>query len=542
MLRLVRSWVRSKLRRLSVSPVGARTTGAALLCAAFVLAGSAAVGATSGLAKVDQAPAPECAATKIGCAYTPTEAAPVPRDETGAGFFGAGVAVSANGNTILIGASNDSPTSTDINGPPTGAGAAWIFVRQGTGWTQQGSKLTGSDGFFGAEDALSCDGNTAFVGDAGSIVDVFDRTGSVWARTGRIDISRAPFNSNVVPGGLSVSCDGRTLALGNNIYTRSGANWQHEATLTVPLLNPVAASFNTVTDSLSGDGSTLLIGEPSANQGLATANFVLVFRRSQAGWTQEARLQPSDSALDPSGFFKGNGFGEALAISNDGSTALIGAPFDSGIGQNVLPGAAWIFTRTASGWTQTGTKLTAMQGDCCGGEWAQSVALTPDGTHAFVVGSGTSTGFAFVTVFKGSATGWSRLGSTPAVRGLGIGSLATSADGATLLAGDAVAHNSVGAAQLFEPTPIRVQSVKAALSKNKTLVRTARQGLLQNAVGFALTISKHTMPRHGMLRVSPNGAYTYRPTRGFHGRDSFTVTIRDGNGRTTTLRVAITVA
>ena len=52
--------------------------------------------------------------------------------ETGAGEFGWSVALSADGNTALIGGVAD-------NG---GVGAAWVFTRSGGVWTQQGSKLT----------------------------------------------------------------------------------------------------------------------------------------------------------------------------------------------------------------------------------------------------------------------------------------------------------------------------------------------------------------------------------------------------------------
>jgi hypothetical protein len=68
------------------------------------------------------------------------------------------VALSGDGNTALIGGPVD-------NG---GVGTAWVFTRSGSTWTQQGSKLTGTDetegGFFGFSVALSGDGNTALIG------------------------------------------------------------------------------------------------------------------------------------------------------------------------------------------------------------------------------------------------------------------------------------------------------------------------------------------------------------------------------------------
>src|ERR1700759_4766081 len=46
------------------------------------------------------------------------------------------------------------------------------------------------------------------------------------------------------------------------------------------------------------------------------------------------------------------GFGSAVAISGDGMTAIVGAPSDAG-GR----GAAWVFTREGSTWTQQSEKL-----------------------------------------------------------------------------------------------------------------------------------------------------------------------------------------
>ena len=78
--------------------------------------------------------------------------------ESGNGRFGASVALSADGNTALVGGNFDN----------SDAGAAWVFTRSGETWTQQGPKLTGSEelgaGRFGSTVSLSDDGNTALIG------------------------------------------------------------------------------------------------------------------------------------------------------------------------------------------------------------------------------------------------------------------------------------------------------------------------------------------------------------------------------------------
>ncbi len=68
-----------------------------------------------------------------------------------------------------------------------------------------------------------------------------------------------------------------------------------------------------------------------------------MFTRSGSTWTQQgAKLTGADESA------KGE-FGFSVALSSDGNTAPIGGPFDeSG------KGAAWVFTRTGSIWTQQG--------------------------------------------------------------------------------------------------------------------------------------------------------------------------------------------
>src|SRR5207253_10527289 len=85
--------------------------------------------------------------------------------ETGGAMFGWRVALSADGSTALVGGLYDN----------NGVGAAWVFTRSGSTWTQQGKKLTGSGANgksggrdvgsrFGGSVALSADGNTALIG------------------------------------------------------------------------------------------------------------------------------------------------------------------------------------------------------------------------------------------------------------------------------------------------------------------------------------------------------------------------------------------
>jgi len=71
----------------------------------------------------------------------------------GPAWQGASVAISADGNTAIVGGQNDN----------TGAGAAWVFTRSGTSWYQQ-AKLVGTGAYAEAHQgisvSISADGNT----------------------------------------------------------------------------------------------------------------------------------------------------------------------------------------------------------------------------------------------------------------------------------------------------------------------------------------------------------------------------------------------
>ena len=318
--------------------------------------------------------------------------------------FGWSVALSADGKTALIGGPGDS-----------GVGAAWVFVRSGSSWTQQGAKLKGSGetagGGFGFSVALSVDGKTALIGGPGGdsgvgAAWVFVRSGSSWTQqgakltgSGQTDPFGSGFGSSV-----ALSADGKTALIGgpgdNNsvgaawVFVRSESSWTQEgAKLTSksePEISPgvIVLPFFGVSVALSADGKTALIGGLYASTipGGFQAGAAWVFVRSGSTWTQQgARLTPSDES--------GPGvFGFSVALSADGNTALIGGPRDDnslgrrlGIGG---VGAAWVFSRSGSTWTQQGAKLTR---DEIGGgqfQFGSSVALSADAKTALIGGPG----------------------------------------------------------------------------------------------------------------------------------------------------------
>jgi hypothetical protein len=96
--------------------------------------------------------------TRVNDAWTQQGTKLFGNDVAGNAYLGASVALSADGNTAIVGGFQD---NSDI-------GAAWIFTRSGGVWTQQGGKLVGTgavgNAVQGESVALSSDGNTAIVG------------------------------------------------------------------------------------------------------------------------------------------------------------------------------------------------------------------------------------------------------------------------------------------------------------------------------------------------------------------------------------------
>jgi PKD repeat protein len=338
--------------------------------------------------------------------------------------FGHGVALSADGDTMLVGGPGD-----ELYG-----GSAWVYVRSGSTWIEQ-AQLNASEvscgGFYcgayvGYSVALSADGDTALVagyGNAGGIgaAWVFSRSGTTWtqqgpALTGRGEIGTGRFGMSV-----ALSADGNTALIGAPddygyagaawVFTRTGASWTQEGEKLVA--NDESESEESRFGSsvaLSADGDTALVGGPDddGRQGAAW-----VFTRSNSTWVQQgAKLTGGEETSQGE-------FGSGLALSASGATALIGAPDD-----NAGVGALLAYTRSGSTWTQDGPKLT---GNGKPGErgFGAEIELSAAGETA-LIGANEAT-----LVFTRTGGLWTQEGEKLP----GSSSLALSAEGSTILLG-----------------------------------------------------------------------------------------------------------
>jgi hypothetical protein len=367
--------------------------------------------------------------------------------EIGPGGFGTSVALSGDGTTALIGAPDDNTT---------GVGAAWVFTLSNGVWTQQ-AKLTQSDDSgnigFGASVALSGDGNTALIGASKNLglearaAWVFTRSGSTWTQQAEItDPLPSDGRYDLFGNSVALSGDGNTALIGASknlglearaawVFTRSGSTWTQQAEITDPLPSDGRDDLFGNSVALSGDGNTALIG------GLGTGGAAWVFTRSGSTWTQQGeRLTGSGAGGEEINI------GSSVALSADGNTALIGDAGDS-----AAWGAAWMFTRSDGVWTQQGDKLTGQdeEGDVFGG----SVALSSDGNTALIGQDSYDADVGAAWVFTRSDGVWTQLGGplvpdSDALYYFGQ-SVALSGDGNTALVGGPWDNHNAGDAWVF---------------------------------------------------------------------------------------------
>jgi hypothetical protein len=316
----------------------------------------------------------------------------------GAAGQGGSVAISADGNTAIVGGSADNSHT----------GAAWVFTRSGGVWSQQGGKLvgTGAVGSVGASQgysvALSGDGNTAIVGgpDDNNEVGaawVFTRSGGVWSEESKL-VGAGAVRAALQGRSVSISADGNSVIIGGPgddsfsgaiwVFTRSWGGWLQQGNKLVSWVLGGRGAFLGGSVALSGDGSTAIIGAPVyGNQ----AGAVWVFARSGLVWSAQAGQLVGAGAV-------GAAFqGVSVAISGDGNTALVGGDADDSDN-----GAAWVFTRSGGVWSQQGDKLIGT-GAAGAAFLGGSVAISADGNTAILGGSGdnSNTGAAWIFVAGG---------------------------------------------------------------------------------------------------------------------------------------------
>jgi hypothetical protein len=256
------------------------------------------------------------------------------------------------------------------------AGSAYIFSRSGTVWTQEAKLLAAdreSGQLFGFSAHIS--GLTAVIGasgdnqggDSAGAAYVFVKDGSNWVQQAKL-IAGDP--EPLDRFGRKVAIDGDYIIVGSHgdddlggasgaayIFHRSGTTWAQEAKL-LPSDGTASDNFGQCVDIT---GEYAIVGAHIAGDDSSGAAYV--FRRSGTTWTEVAKL----TAGDPT---PGMQFGVSVGITP--GVAVIGA----WLGSVNLGGSAYVFKDNGTAWVQA-AKLVPSDGDSSD-QFGRVVAITTD--------------------------------------------------------------------------------------------------------------------------------------------------------------------
>jgi len=263
-----------------------------------------------------------------------TEQAKLTQSDTGSSDW-LGYSTSISGETVVLGAPQAGLPGASF------AGAAYVFVRQGTSWSQQ-AKLVAADAssgdFLGY--SVSVSGDTVFAGawqddhfsvaDAGSVY-VFDRTGTSWTQTAQLAASE-PITEDGF--GNSVSLSGGTAIVGSHrhataglaeagsahVFVRGASGWGEW--LGAGWSSP--ATFEQFGWSVAVDGDTILAGAPGSEAAGPIGAGAAYVGRVSGDWIDLGDGLPGTTgtpSLSGSGILAG-GSKAALTLANAKPSAL----------------------------------------------------------------------------------------------------------------------------------------------------------------------------------------------------------------------------
>lgn len=308
---------------------------------------------------------------------------------------GFGYAVDISGNTIVVGALYEDSSGAGVGGVQTNdsaadSGAAYVFVRSGNSWAQQTylkPTNTGAGDLFGI--SVSGDANTIVIGasqednasntaaESGAAY-VFVRNGTAWSQQAYLKASNADagdrFGHSVsVRGDLLVAgaiseASAATLVNGTQtsnatphsgaayVFQRTGTAWAQQAYLKSSHPDQqdlfglsVAAGDDAVLIGVPyEDSSARTVDGDASNNGLAFSGAAFLYTRSGTTWTKKAYLKSSSSEQNGQ-------FGWSVAMSGD--RVLAGSPGETTSGTGTSTGHAALYSGVGPGplalWRQT---------------------------------------------------------------------------------------------------------------------------------------------------------------------------------------------
>lgn len=345
------------------------------------------------------------------------------------------VTISADGNSIMAGFEG-----------PTNINEAALFRRDNDGrWMYQFKTIDSSLMSFG-NSKTNVSGKadlSEIVASGGQTQGFYDQGVNKFIRKRRSFTN--PMTFAWPDGPVSMSADGKT--------TITGTYFSGLSLVRAIITNRVSSdSFNTMSlyetqlfttppqgapiVYISSDGKTAVVGTPKENSGNGV---VRIFIKQNNLWILQNTLnQPQDAVGN-------SNFGIALALSADGNVLVVGANED-----NLGKGAAWIFNRVGSSWSQVGNKIVPND-MLTNAAFGTSVATSADGKVVIVGGPNEENNSGAIWAFNEINGVWQQFGSKRRSNYLNTStaffgrSIAISSDGNTAVITALINNTVVGA-------------------------------------------------------------------------------------------------
>lgn len=256
-------------------------------------------------------------------------------------WFGYAIAANTDGSRIIVSAPGDTVNSVDS------AGSAyifkWVIPEAGAPYLEEEARLISNNPTFaealGQDVSINGDGTIASVSTATGKIFIFTRTGTTWSQAALINGAADTLPSDQFGYKIKLDNSGTTLIVGANrqdlgqadtntnygaayIFTFDGSVWTQHSKLVPSILYPNDV-FGWDVD-ISNDGTIVAVSSFDAEYNSTIGErtgAVYIFRKINNTWVQTQKIKATLIHYYA-------GLGDSIALSGDGNTLALAAPFD----------------------------------------------------------------------------------------------------------------------------------------------------------------------------------------------------------------------
>jgi hypothetical protein len=280
-------------------------------------------------------------------------------------YFGYSVAMSGDGNKVIVGAYLEDDDLNDQNSR-SNAGSAYIYTYDGSNW-DTGTKIIASDravdDIFGRSVAINSNGTKVIVGaEGGEAAYIFTYNGSSWVQQQILVASDGAagdkfgwsvgMNSNgtkVIVGAYLEDPGNLSDAGAAYIYTYDGSNWDTGTKIVAP--DKEAGDVFGISVAMNSDGTKVIVGAYLEHAGgITDAGAAYIFAYDGSNWDTGLKITAPDKEASDQ-FSSGTG----VAMSGDGARVVVGANLDDVFSAN--SGAVYVYDRDTTHHLMTDLKL-----------------------------------------------------------------------------------------------------------------------------------------------------------------------------------------